>query len=74
LERNFTNLLWAFIAVAEIVLVTVRMFLRPGPIRVSMAVSIPALIIVGAVVNAIYNRITIGRVLDDPPRPDRPRH
>jgi hypothetical protein len=33
-----------------------------------MTFSIPVLLIIGAVVNAIYNRITTGRMLESPPR------
>ncbi len=67
MEFTFTNLLWAVIAGIEIVLVTVRMFLAPGPFRISIALAIPGLIILGAVVNAIYNTITTGHPLDAPP-------
>jgi hypothetical protein len=63
---NFSNVLWLAIAATEVILVTVRMFLHPGPVRLSLALSIPLLIILGAVANAIYNRITTGHALDDP--------
>jgi hypothetical protein len=71
LDLTFTNVLWAAIAAIEIILVVLRILTPLGPQRVIMAVSIPALIILGAVVNAIYNRITIGRALDEPPAPER---
>ena len=64
---NFSNLLWVTIAVMEAALVTARIFLHPGIIRLSMALLIPSLIILGAIVNAIYNRITIGHAVDDLP-------
>ena len=41
--------------------------MSPGPVRLSFAFMIPALIILGAIANAIYNRITIGHALDDIP-------
>ncbi|HEY3918114.1 MAG TPA: hypothetical protein VGL83_09990 [Stellaceae bacterium] len=64
---NFTNLLWLAIAAIEVVLVTARMFLRPGPVRLFFAFMIPCLIIVGAIANAIYNRVTTGHAIDDIP-------
>ncbi len=64
---NFSNLLWVAIAVIEAALVTARIFLHPGPVRLAMALLIPALIILGAIINAIYNRLTIGHVMDDLP-------
>jgi hypothetical protein len=73
LELTFTNVLWAAIAGAEIILVILRMFTPPGPQRLVMAIGIPALIIVGAIINAIYNRLTTGHVLDEPgPRRHHP--
>jgi hypothetical protein len=67
LEVNFTNLLWAVIAASDVALVVLRMFIPRGPLRLSMALAIPALIILGAVVNAIYNRVKTGHALNDPP-------
>ncbi len=64
---NFTNILWLAIAVLEAFLVTARMFMHPGPWRLTFALLIPLLIILGAIVNAIYNRITIGHAIDDLP-------
>ena len=64
---NFSNVLWLAIAAIELLLVTARFFMAPGPIRLSFAFMIPALIILGAIANAIYNRITIGHALDDIP-------
>jgi hypothetical protein len=69
---NFTNVLWLTIAVLEAVLVAVRMFLHPGPVRLSLALMIPLLFILGAVVNAIYNRVTTGHVIDDLPPTKHP--
>jgi len=66
-ELTFANLLWAVIGVIEIMLVTVRMFLAPGPFRILVALTIPGLIILGAVADAIYNHITTGHALDAPP-------
>ena len=62
---TFGNVLWIVIGVIEVFLVTVRLLLPPGPVRLSLSLSIPALIILGAIVNAIYNRITLGHALDD---------
>ncbi len=68
---NFTNILWLAIAVLEAFLVTARMFMHPGPVRLTFALLIPLLIILGAIVNAIYNRITTGHVIDDLPAAKR---
>ena len=68
---NFTNILWLAIAVLEAFLVTARMFMHPGPVRLTFALLIPLLIILGAIVNAIYNRITTGHVIDDFPAAKR---
>jgi hypothetical protein len=64
---NFSNVLWVMIAAVEVVLVTARLFMSPGPVRLSFAFLIPSLIILGAIANAIYNRITTGHALDDMP-------
>jgi hypothetical protein len=64
---NFTNVLWLAIAVLEVLLVTVRMLLHPGPVRLSLALMIPCLIILGAIINAIYNRVRTGHAIDDLP-------
>ena len=64
---NFTNILWVAIAALELFLVTARIFMTPGPLRLSFALLMPILIIVGAIANAIYNRVTIGHALDDLP-------
>lgn len=69
---NFTNLLWLGIAVIEALLVAARIFLHPGLLRLSLALMIPLLFILGAIVNAIYNRITIGHALDDLPPTKHP--
>lgn len=68
MELTFATVLWAAIAVVECLLVVGRIFLQPGPVRLSMALSIPTLIILGAAANAIYNRITTGHMLEAPPR------
>ena len=68
---GFVTILWSVILAAGVALVTAQAFMAPGPVRLSMRLSIPGLIILGAIVNAIYNRITIGHMLDDPPRPRR---
>jgi hypothetical protein len=68
---NFGNVLWVAIAVIEVFLVTVRLLLPPGPARLSLSLSIPALLILGAVANAIYNRVTQGHALDDLPTAKR---
>lgn len=64
---NFTNLLWLSIAFIEALLVAARIFLHPGLLRLTMAFTIPALIILGAIANAIYNRLTTGHAIDDLP-------
>jgi len=68
---TFTNILWLAIAVLEAFLVTARMFMHPGLVRVTFALLIPFLIILGAIVNAIYNRITTGHMMDDWPAAKR---
>ena len=68
---SFTNILWLAIAVAEVFLVTARMFMARGPVRLSFALLIPLLIILGAIVNAIYNRLTTGHAIDDLPAAKR---
>ena len=60
---NFTNILWLAIVAIEAFLVIARMFMHPGPVRLSFAL----LIILGAIANAIYNRITTGHAIDDIP-------
>jgi len=69
---NFTNLLWLTIGVAEALLVTARIFLHPSLLRLSLALLIPGLIILGAILNAIYNRLSAGHAMDDLP-PGKPR-
>jgi hypothetical protein len=64
---SFTNILWLAVAVLEAFLVTARMFMHPGPLRLTFALMIPLLIILGAIVNAIFNRITTGHAIDDLP-------
>jgi hypothetical protein len=65
---GFVTVLWTVILAIGVALVAARAFLQPGPLRLSMTFSIPVLLIIGAVVNAIYNRITTGRMLESPPR------
>lgn len=65
---SFANILWTCIGFAEIALVVARLVLPRGPLRLSLALSIPVLIILGAIVNAIYNYITTGHALEAPPR------
>lgn len=62
---NFADRLWLAIAVFEVLLVTVRLFLPHGPLRLTLALMIPCLILLGAVVNAVYNRVTTGRTVGD---------
>lgn len=71
MEFTFANVLWAVIGGIEIVLVTVRMFLAPGPLRIAVALAIPGLIILGAAADAIYNTLATGHPLDPPPRRKR---
>lgn len=68
---SFSNILWLAIAVLEIFLVTARMFMERGPMRLTFALLIPLLIIVGAIINAIYNRVTLGHAIDDLPAAKR---
>jgi len=65
-DLTFSNVLWSSIAVIEVFLVAARIVLHPSPLRLAMAFLIPLLIILGAVANAIYNRIKTGHALDDP--------
>jgi hypothetical protein len=71
---NFPTLLWAAIAVLELVLVVARMFLLPSPLRLAMGLSIPGLILLAAIANAIYNRLTTGHMLEGSPGPHLRRH
>jgi hypothetical protein len=71
---NFPTLLWVAIAVLELVLVVARMFLSPSPIRLAMGLSIPGLILLAAIANAIYNRLTTGHMLEGTPRPHLRHH
>lgn len=64
---DFTNVLWIAIAAMELFLVSARIFMAPGPLRLFFALLMPILIILGALANAIYNRIKIGHALDDLP-------
>lgn len=74
MEFNFPTILWSLILVVEAGLVMARFLLEPSPIRLSIALSIPALLILGAAANAIYNRITTGHMLEGPPRRRATRH
>ena len=65
---SFANILWTCIGFAEIALVVARLVLPRGPLRLSLALTIPALIILGAVINAIYNFLTTGHALEAPRR------
>lgn len=67
-ETSFARILWTGIFAIEIPLVIVRMFMTPSPLRLSISLSIPGLIILGAIANAIYNLITTGHALEAPPR------
>ena len=68
---TFTNILWLAIAALEALLVIARIFMHPGPVRVTFALMIPLLIILGAIINAISNRITTGHAIDDLPAAKR---
>ncbi len=68
---SFSNILWLAIATLEVLLVTARMLMHPGPVRLMFALLIPLLIILGAIANAIYNRITTGHAIDDLPAAKR---
>jgi hypothetical protein len=74
LERSFATVLWTAIVGIDIVIAVARLFLPPGPVRLSMALTIPALILLGALINAIYNRITTGHALEAPPQEPAARH
>jgi len=68
MEFGFITILWTAILVTEAFLVVARFMLEPSPVRLSIALSMPALLILGAVINAIYNRFTTGHMLESPPR------
>ncbi len=68
MEPSFAKILWTGIVAIELALVVARMFLFPGPLRLLISLSIPGLIIVGALTNAIYNLITTGHALESPPQ------
>jgi hypothetical protein len=74
LESSFATILWTVIVGIDVAIAVARLFLPPGPVRLSMALSIPALILLGALINAVYNRITTGHALESPPRRSVPRH
>jgi hypothetical protein len=68
LDASFATILWSIIIVTDIALALARMFMAPGTLRLSFALAIPILILLGALINAVYNRITSGHALDAPPR------
>jgi len=68
MEFGFATILWVVIGAIEMFLVVARFVLEPSPIRLSIALSIPALLILGAAINAVYNRLTTGHMLEGPPR------
>jgi hypothetical protein len=68
LDASFATILWSIIIVTDIALALARMFMAPGTLRLSFALAIPVLILLGALINAVYNRITSGHALDAPPR------
>lgn len=67
MEFGFPTILWVVIAVVEVFLVTARFVLEPSPLRLSLALSIPLLLILGAAINAIFNLLTTGSIFDSPP-------
>ena len=67
MEPSFARILWTGIFAIEIPLVVLRMFMVPGPLRLWMSLAVPALIILGALTNAIYNLVTTGHALESPP-------
>lgn len=68
MNAGFATILWTVIIVADIALLAARMFMPRGPLRLSFALAIPVLILLGALINAIYNRVTTGHALEGPPR------
>ena len=66
-EPSFARILWTGIFAIELPLVVVRMFMTPSPLRLSLSLAIPGLIILGAITNAIYNFFTTGHALEAPP-------
>lgn len=75
MEPGFAVYLWASVFFVDALLLIARMFLEPGPLRLSLSLSIPLLLILGALINAIYNRIVTGNIFDAPPPRRRiPRH
>jgi len=65
---SFATVLWIVIISLDVALAIARPFLHHGPTKLSMALAIPALIILGAVVNALYNWLTSGHPLEAPRR------
>jgi hypothetical protein len=68
MRPRFATILWTLIVAIDIALVAARPFLARGPVRLGTALAIPVLIILGAVVNAIYNWLRSGHPLEAPPR------
>ncbi|HKT17573.1 MAG TPA: hypothetical protein VJR47_05995 [Stellaceae bacterium] len=73
MNAGFATILWTTIILADIALAVARVFMSRGPLRLSFALAIPVLILLGALINAIYNRITTGSALGGPPRRPFPR-
>jgi hypothetical protein len=71
---RFATILWIVIVAIDVALVAARPFLPRGPLRLGTALAIPCLIILGAVVNAVYNWLTSGHPLEAPQRPRTARH
>jgi len=73
MEFGFPTILWVTIAVIESFVVVARFILEPSPLRLSLALAIPGLLILGAAINAIFNLLTTGSIFDSPPPPRRRR-
>ncbi|HXS42639.1 MAG TPA: hypothetical protein VN766_20755 [Stellaceae bacterium] len=68
MDASFATILWSAIIVTDVALAVARMFMARGTLRLSFALAIPVLILLGALINAVYNRVTTGHALEAPPR------
>jgi len=73
MEFGFPTILWIVILVLEALLVTAWLVLDPGLVRLSIRFAMPALLILGGVINGIYNYFMTGNVLEGPPPRRRAR-
>ena len=50
MDASFATILWSIIIVTDIALALARMFMAPGTLRLSFALAIPILILLGALI------------------------